>query len=281
MKNILSIIFMMLISLAKVTAGTDFKIHICKNHNVIVLTRIIGGLEEVILSSPCSMGKDKTPVGSYTVSGKNKHGYSKKFGSYMSDALALDGHSDEEVKKGLNIHQGDTADTSHGCIRCPRWTALKLFQIVPEGTEVIIEEEFSGDLLKKYNFKQAMIWVKPGVWKKSTVAGIMQHLNPHPVNPGSMEPKFDIDLNGLGLIVGKQAAKSGWFNDLQKLGKVDERIKTYTAGLSDGEYGMIRYFDTNKQTVGYLFDGGDYFLWYPIAQVDEALAKIGIHRKKK
>ena len=261
----------------------EFAIHITKQSNTLTLMRG----DEVILTGPISMGKEKTPTGLYRVGAKEPHTFSHQLLEQtghkfpMSHCLRLEGLDDDAQKKGVCIHQGNTEGISHGCIRCPRWLALKLFQIVPVGTEVLVtwaDTEFTT-----HNHPKGEIWVKKGVWKEtptSAISHLMRPLN-NGVNQGGISPDYPMDLNALALILGRPALDDSMFVKGGQLEGTNEAIVRYLPTVPKGETATIRYTNPETGAEGFLFDGGDYFLWWPMEQVSAFIGEVNKHQRSR
>lgn len=278
-------ILLILLALAQVAiADVDYRIYVNKKTNSLVVTQgSSGGREEIILASPISLGGDKTPDGIYTVGVKEAHTFSHKFSREkgvrlpMVDCLRLRGSGNPD-QEGVCIHQGDTGDGSHGCIRCPRWTAMKLFQIIPIGTKVIVGDNNLAATFSRWN--KETIWVKAGIWPASPNEGVSKALRPLNKKGGGsqagMNPTYILGDDALVVILGRQCADKGWFERGEVFEMVSPAVKAFVSTLPKGRSGMRRYYNAQTGKVGFLFDGGDYTLWYSLNQVNDHLVLLGL-----
>ena len=273
------LLFLILAFAQMAFADGDYRILVNKKTSTLVVTQgSSSGREEIILASPISLGGDKTPDGTYTVGVKEAHTFSHKFSREKGvrlpvvDCLRLKGSGNPD-QEGVCVHQGDITDGSAGCIRCPRWTAMKLFQVVPVGTKVIIGEDNLASTFSRWD--KGTIWVKSGVFPSSPNEGVSKALRPLNKNGGGnqagMNPNYILGDDALVLILGRQCADKGWLERGGVFEKVSPSVKAYVATLPKARSGMRRYYNAQTGKEGFLFDGGDFTLWYSLNQVNDHL----------
>lgn len=254
--------------------------------------------EQVTLIAPISIGADNiTPTGRYSVVKMERHTTSRKFSEKlgieipMSDCLRLTGLGKGDSRlldqEGVCFHESFTGTASRGCIRADRATADWVYGKAYIGMKIDIVESFEGALSQFDQFDRTKIELHGNSWKplpNAEVANVLRRLNQKGGgNKAGRYTEYPIDLNAIAVILGSQLVTKGLTEKGNIFEGINPSVKAFIARLPAKVSGAKRYSTVqsdgtkNPEVVGYLISGGDFFLWYPLEQINPILEEMGLN----
>ncbi len=280
MKYILILLLALFVSTTH--AAEKYRILVSKNCETLLFIKVDGKKQEVVLKSPISFGGAKTEVGFY-VSGQPEEltkarTLSKQMGKpiYMAHCLRFV----SGPVAGICLHQGDIETDSHGCIRCPRETALAIFKKAYPGLVMEIVDDFTGQFKDESKADRSSLWVKSGVWPTEPSKHISELLRVgKPVGGGNkinFVAETVVTLEIAALVRGRSVIDSHLHENGQMFEGLDKNVAAYIASLPPTKSSFIRYLNKEKGTDLFLLWTGNSSIWVSRNSVNDFIRKLAV-----
>lgn len=268
--------YMFIILLLALSSVLEAKTRIVVSKNTETLLLIQDN--QVILKSPISFGGVKTEVGIYTVGKMEELATAKKLSKelgkdvFMAHCLRFNGPVD-----GICLHQGDIETDSHGCIRCPRETALAIFKVAKPGMVMEVVDDFKWKITEA---NRDSLWVKSGVWKDEPTKHIASLLRiSNPLNGGNVinfSKETEMNLTIAALVRGRSVIDSRLHEKGEMFEGLDKNVVAYIKTLQPTKSAFIRYLNKEKGTDRFLIWTGDSSIWVSLESVNAFIRKLAI-----